>query len=88
MPWDIDTVMASVTKTRRAVIAHQAVQRAGFGAEIAATIQEQLFETLVAPVLRVAGKDTPVPFATALEQEHMPGPNDLEEAIRKVVKLT
>ncbi|TQC45213.1 alpha-ketoacid dehydrogenase subunit beta [Rhodococcus sp. WS4] len=88
VPWDTDTVMASVTKTRRAVIAHQAVQRAGFGAEIAATIQEQLFETLAAPILRVAGKNTPVPFATALEQEHMPGPNDLEEAIRKVVKLT
>jgi pyruvate/2-oxoglutarate/acetoin dehydrogenase E1 component len=86
VPWDIDAVLASVSKTRRAVVAHQAVQRAGFGAEIVSVVTEQLWGTLAAPVLRVAGKNTPVPFAAELEQEHLPGLNDLVEAIRKVTK--
>jgi acetoin:2,6-dichlorophenolindophenol oxidoreductase subunit beta len=86
VPWDIAAVLASVSKTRRAVVAHQAVQRAGFGAEIVSVVTEQLWGTLAAPVLRVAGKNTPVPFAAELEQEHLPGLNDLVEAIRKVTK--
>jgi pyruvate/2-oxoglutarate/acetoin dehydrogenase E1 component len=86
VPWDIDAVLDSVSKTRRAVVAHQAVQRAGFGAEIVSVVTEQLWGTLAAPILRVTGKNTPVPFAAELEQEHLPGLNDLVEAIRKVTK--
>ncbi len=86
VPWDVEAVLASVSKTTRAVVAHQAVQRGGFGAEIVSVVTEKLWGTLAAPILRVAGKNTPVPFAAELEQEHLPGANDLVEAIRKVSK--
>jgi acetoin:2,6-dichlorophenolindophenol oxidoreductase subunit beta len=86
VPWDVEAVLASVSKTRRAVVAHQAVRRAGFGAEIVSVVTEELWGTLAAPILRVAGKNTPVPFAAELEQEHLPGPGDLVEAIRKVTR--
>ena len=86
VPWDRDAVLTSVSKTGRAVVAHQAVERAGFGAEIVSVLQEELFGTLSSPVLRVAGKNTPVPFASELEQEHFPGRDDLIEAIRKTMK--
>ncbi|GAA5169365.1 alpha-ketoacid dehydrogenase subunit beta [Pseudonocardia eucalypti] len=83
-PWDEATVLESVRKTTRAVVLHQAVRRAGFGAELAAVLQEKLWGTLRAPVLRVAAANTPVPFATELEQTHFPTPNDLVTAVRQV----
>lgn len=83
-PWDEATVLESVRKTTRAVVLHQAVKRAGFGAELAAVLQEKLWGTLRAPVLRVAAANTPVPFATELEQTHFPTPNDLVTAVRQV----
>jgi pyruvate dehydrogenase E1 component beta subunit len=85
-PWDVQAVLDSVRKTTRAVVLHQAVKRGGFGAEIASTLHENLWGTLTAPVLRVAGANTPVPFATELEQTHMPSADQLVEAIRSVVK--
>ncbi|HTF54730.1 MAG TPA: alpha-ketoacid dehydrogenase subunit beta [Pseudonocardia sp.] len=85
-PWDEQTVLESVRKTTRAVVAHQAVKRAGFGAEIASVLQEKLWGTLRAPVLRVAGANTPVPFATELEQTHFPGPDAIAAAVRQTVK--
>lgn len=83
-PWDEATVLESVRKTTRAVVLHQAVKRAGFGAELAAVLQEKLWGTLRAPVLRVAAANTPVPFATELEQTHFPTPDDLVTAVRQV----
>lgn len=83
-PWDVEAVLASARKTRRVVIVHQAVQRGGFGAEVAAVVQEHLYGTLAAPVLRVAGKNTPVPYATELESFHIPSVDEISAAIRKV----
>src|SRR6202011_4266233 len=70
-PSDEDTVLASVTKTGRRVIAHEAARTGGFGAEIAALIAERALLSLLAPVVRVTGYDTIVPLPR-LEQEYMP----------------
>jgi pyruvate dehydrogenase E1 component beta subunit len=67
-PWDRETVLAAVARTRRAVIAHEAVKVAGLGAEIAATIGEELAGDLRAPVLRVGAPRIPVPYAPPLEE--------------------
>jgi acetoin:2,6-dichlorophenolindophenol oxidoreductase subunit beta len=85
-PWDTEAVIASARKTKRVVVVHQAVQRGGFGAEIAAVVQEELFGVLSAPVLRVAGKNTPVPYATELESFHIPSVGEIVDAIRAVMK--
>ena len=69
VPWDRDAVMASVEKTSRLMVLHEAVYTAGFGAEIAARIAEEGFTALDAPPVRVAAKDLPVPFSRSLEEE-------------------
>lgn len=61
-PFDADTVIKSVEKTGRAVVAHEANVKGGFGAEIASTIQERAFDSLKAPVQRVGAPNVPVPF--------------------------
>ena len=86
MPLDREAILASAAKTKRAVVVHQAVRRCGFGAEVAALLQEELFGTLEAPVLRVAGKETPVPYAKELEDFHFPQAADIVDAIRTVAK--
>jgi acetoin:2,6-dichlorophenolindophenol oxidoreductase subunit beta len=65
-PLDLDTIFESVTKTRRAVVVHEATQFCGPGAEISSQIHEQLFGELLAPVLRLGAEYTPVPFSAAL----------------------
>jgi acetoin:2,6-dichlorophenolindophenol oxidoreductase subunit beta len=82
VPLDIETIMNSVAKTKRAVVLHEAVRRTGYGAEIAATISEELFGTLQAPVRRLAAANTPVPFAKTLEMAYLPSQADLEALIR------
>jgi len=86
VPWDTEAMLASVAKTRRAVVVHQAVRRCGVGAEIAAFLSEELWGTLLAPVLRVAAKDTPVPYAKELEDHHLPSAADITDAVRAVAK--
>ena len=71
-PWDRETVLASVRKTGRAMVLHEAPVTGGFGGEVSATIGEQAFEWLDAPVFRLGALDTPVPFSRALEQSFMP----------------
>ncbi|MGH9262659.1 MAG: transketolase C-terminal domain-containing protein, partial [Acidimicrobiales bacterium] len=66
-PWDRDTVLDSVRRTSRALVLHEAPLTGGFGAEIAASIGTEAFAWLDAPVARVAGLDTPIPFAPPLE---------------------
>ncbi|MGE2729956.1 alpha-ketoacid dehydrogenase subunit beta [Mycolicibacterium vaccae] len=73
VPLDEKTVLESVGRTRHAVVIHEAVRRNGFGAELAAMITENLFDDLGAPVRRVAGADTPVPYAKVLEDAFVPG---------------
>jgi 2-oxoisovalerate dehydrogenase E1 component len=70
VPWDTETVLASVRRTGRALVVHEAPRTGGFGAEVAATIAEYCFDALDAPVLRVASLDTPVPAAAALENAY------------------
>jgi pyruvate/2-oxoglutarate/acetoin dehydrogenase E1 component len=81
-PLDMTTIAASVTKTHRAIIAHEAVRNGGFGAEIAARIGEELFDELDAPVLRVACPFVPIPFAPELERALLPGPDNIVRAVR------
>ncbi|MGH9342107.1 MAG: alpha-ketoacid dehydrogenase subunit beta [Acidobacteriota bacterium] len=79
MPYDIETVMASARKTGRVVIVHEAPRTCGFGAELAATLQEKALLHLHAPILRVTGLDTPFPYS--LENDYLPN----EDRIRKAV---
>jgi len=85
VPLDIDAVLDSVRKTHRLVIVHEAWQRFGFGAELAAQIAHEAFDELDAPIERVAGADTPIPFAPSLESIVIPSDERIEAAIRKVV---
>ena len=84
-PFDRETVLKSVAKTRRAVVAHEAPRSFGVGAEVAAQIQEHLFGQLKAPVLRVASRDVAVPFAKVLEAEFLYKPSAIEAAIRQTL---
>jgi pyruvate dehydrogenase E1 component beta subunit len=85
-PWDRATVLASVAKTGRALVVHEAVRNFGVGAEIAATLQEELFGTLKAPIKRVASPNAPVPFSKPLEAGFAPGAAAIEAAIRDMLR--
>jgi 2-oxoisovalerate dehydrogenase E1 component len=71
-PWDVEAVLASVRKTARALVLHEAPTTGGFGGEVAATIGQHAFEWLDAPVARLGALDTPVPFARGLEAVFSP----------------
>lgn len=83
LPWDYETVVNSVLKTGRLVINHEAPLTNGFGAEIAATVQERCFLYLESPVMRVCGVDTPYPLCH--EKEYMPDHLKTYEAIKRSV---
>jgi acetoin:2,6-dichlorophenolindophenol oxidoreductase subunit beta len=85
-PLDMETVLRSVAKTRRAVIVHEAVKPFGVGAEIAARLNEELFGQLAAPVERVGAHFCPVPFSKPLELEFVPTQSRIEAAIRAALK--
>jgi pyruvate dehydrogenase E1 component beta subunit len=87
VPLDIETIVASVEKTGRAMVVHEAVRTAGAGAEIAALIQERAFFSLDAPVWRVAGTDTPIPQDPELEQLCIPSVADIESAARALLSI-
>lgn len=84
MPFDIDTITASVCKTGRAVVVHEAPRTCGFGAELVASIQERAMASLEAPILRVTGFDTPFPYS--LEHEYMPNPDRIIGAVRQTLE--
>jgi len=83
-PLDTDTIFTSVAKTRRAVVVHEAVTRGGFGAELSAQIHSELFGELAGPVGRVGGANTPVPYASSLEQAFLPT-SRIEPAVRALL---
>ena len=85
VPFDSETVMESVTRTGRAVVVHEAPRTAGFGAEIAAQIYEQVFYSLLAPVERVTGWDTVVPLRRA-EQHYVPSVGRVVAAVHRVME--
>ena len=84
-PLDLPTIVASVKKTGRCVIVHEATRSTGFGAELSALVQEQCFYHLEAPIERVTGWDTPYPHA--LEWAYFPGPARVAAALRRVVEV-
>jgi pyruvate dehydrogenase E1 component beta subunit len=84
-PLDIETVVASVRKTRRAVVVNEAHRTAGFAAELSAQITEHCFAELAGPVLRVTAKDVPVP-ATHLEKLSIPDSNEIASAALSLIK--
>jgi pyruvate dehydrogenase E1 component beta subunit len=85
VPFDEATILASVKKTGRVVIVHEAPRTSGFGAEIAATIAEKAILSLEAPIVRVTGLDTPFPYT--LEGEYLPDADRILDAVERVVNF-
>jgi pyruvate dehydrogenase E1 component beta subunit len=84
-PLDEEALIASVKKTNRCVVAHEAVTRMGWGAEVAALVQEQAFDYLDAPVERVGARFAPLPFAPVMEEYVIPHAADVLAAIKRAV---
>jgi pyruvate dehydrogenase E1 component beta subunit len=85
-PLDIDTIAASVRKTSRLVIVHEAVQTGGAGAELAARVQEAALDYLDSPIIRVGAPFTPVPFSPALEKEFLPAKDAIVKAVHRTIR--
>jgi pyruvate dehydrogenase E1 component beta subunit len=84
-PLDETAILASVRKTGRVLIVHEASGMCGVGAEIAAIVAEKAFRALKAPVMRLTGPDAPAPSSYALEQAFMPQPDGIVAAVKKLV---
>jgi 2-oxoisovalerate dehydrogenase E1 component len=84
VPLDEATLLASVRRTHRLVIAHEAVKRGGFGAELAAVVAEKALDDLDAPVVRVGARAVPMPYNDGLERATIPTQADIAEAIRSL----
>ncbi|MDQ3859060.1 MAG: alpha-ketoacid dehydrogenase subunit beta [Actinomycetota bacterium] len=85
-PWDKEAVLRSVVKTSKALVLHEDTRTGGFGAEIVATIAEEAFESLDAPVKRIAAPDTPVPFSPPLEKAFIPQVEDVVDGLRDLAE--
>jgi 2-oxoisovalerate dehydrogenase E1 component beta subunit len=85
-PWDKEAVLRSVAKTSKALVLHEDTLTGGFGAEIAATIAEEAFEDLDAPVRRIAAPDTPVPFSPPLEKAFIPQVEDVVAGLKELAE--
>ena len=83
-PMDIETIIASVKKTGRAVTVEEGWQQSGVGAEVAARIMEHAFDYLDAPVARISGKDVPMPYAANLEKLALPSVAEVVAAAKAV----
>ncbi len=86
LPWDSETIIKSVMKTGKLVVSHEAPITCGFGAEVAATLQQECFFYLEAPIQRVCGYDTP--FNLVFEKYYLPDEKKNLDAIRKVMDLS
>jgi len=84
LPWDKLAVLESVRRTSKVLVLHEDTRTGGFGAEIAATIAEEAFEDLDAPVKRIAAPDTPVPFSPPLEKAFIPQVDDVAAGLREL----
>jgi 2-oxoisovalerate dehydrogenase E1 component beta subunit len=84
-PLDRETVLASVRKTSKALVAHEATRSCGVGAEVAALIAEEAFEDLDGPLRRLTAADVPIPFSPPLEQEVLPQLDDMKDACRELL---
>jgi 2-oxoisovalerate dehydrogenase E1 component beta subunit len=86
IPWDKKSVFESVEKTSKALVLHEDTRTGGFGAEIVATIAEEAFENLDAPVKRLAAPDTPVPFSPPLEKAFIPQVEDVAAGLKELAE--
>ncbi|MCC6728189.1 MAG: alpha-ketoacid dehydrogenase subunit beta [Chthonomonadales bacterium] len=86
VPLDTETILESVRKTNRVMVVHEASRTGGFGGEIAAILAEQAFDSLDAPIVRIASADTHVPFSPPLERFYLPSVTDVVEAARKLAR--
>jgi pyruvate dehydrogenase E1 component beta subunit len=86
VPLDVETIVESVRRTRRAVVAHDAVQFAGPGAEIVATLQSECFSALAAPIERVGARFVPTPAAAALEATIYPSSARIVAAAQRTLE--
>jgi pyruvate/2-oxoglutarate/acetoin dehydrogenase E1 component len=86
MPWDKQAVLESARKTSKVLVLHEDTRTGGFGAEIAATVGEEAFEHLDAPVRRIAAPDTPVPFSPPLEKAFIPQVDDVVRGLRELAE--
>src|SRR4051812_6159580 len=84
-PLDEEAILASVRKTSKVVVLHEATRSCGVGAEVAALIGERCFEDLDGPIVRVTAPDTPIPFSPPLERAILPQQSDIEEACRELL---
>jgi pyruvate/2-oxoglutarate/acetoin dehydrogenase E1 component len=85
LPWDKQAVLESVRKTSKVLVLHEDTRTGGFGGEIAATIAEEAFEDLDAPVRRVTAPDTPVPFSPVLEKAFIPQAEGVATALKELI---
>jgi 2-oxoisovalerate dehydrogenase E1 component beta subunit len=86
IPWDRERVLDSVQRLSKVLVLHEDTRTGGFGAEIAATIAEEAFEHLDAPVRRIAAPDTPVPFSPPLEKAYIPQVEDVAAGLRELAE--
>ena len=85
VPLDLDTIVESVKRTGRLIVAHEAVEHGGCGAEIAAQVQEAAFDYLDAPIGRVGAPFAPIPLSPPLEDAYVPGVDEIVAAVRAAV---
>ena len=86
IPWDRDAVLESAAKTSKVLVLHEDTRTGGFGAEIAATIAEEAFEDLDAPIKRITAPDTPVPFSPPLEKAFIPQVEDVVAGLKELAE--
>jgi 2-oxoisovalerate dehydrogenase E1 component beta subunit len=86
IPWDREAVLTSAQKTSKVLVLHEDTRTGGFGGEIAATIAEEAFEHLDAPITRVAAPDSPVPFSPPLEKAFIPQVDDVVAGLRDLAE--
>jgi pyruvate/2-oxoglutarate/acetoin dehydrogenase E1 component len=86
IPWDKKAVLQSVEKTSKALVLHEDTRTGGFGAEIVATIAEEAFENLDAPIVRLTAPDTPVPFSPPLEKAFIPQVEDVVKGLKELAE--
>jgi 2-oxoisovalerate dehydrogenase E1 component beta subunit len=84
LPWDKKAVLASAEKTSKVLVLHEDTRTGGFGAEIVATIAEEAFESLDAPIKRIAAPDSPVPFSPPLEKAYIPQVDDVVAGLKEL----
>jgi pyruvate dehydrogenase E1 component beta subunit len=85
-PLDIETIAASVKKTSRLLVVHEAVEQGGIGAEIIARVQQEIFYYLDSPIVRIAAPFAPVPASPMLEGQFLPGKERIADAVRKMIR--